>query len=276
MIPIAYRFEIYLSVDKDWQMKRNHFHDDMEILLSLTEGGNFFLNQNSYVLKRGSLMIIDGKTLHRSFSTLPNCNYERYVLHVSGDTLRALSSAQTNIYSFFEQLNCCIILDEVHTQRLSVLLAACLEQQGDAFGQDLYRDISFIQLMLAICEILNQNNFSISHHTKSDTIMPIIKYIEEHIGEHLNLDLLSQQLFVSKHYLCHIFKEATGYTVMEYITHSRILKAQKLLLNGFSVQTTGELVGFNNNAHFIRTFRKLIGIPPGQYAKKHSNDSFRQ
>ena len=267
---MPYKFKVFLNIDVNWEMKRNHFHDDVEILLSLTEAGNFFLNQNSYALQRGSLMVIDDKTMHRSFSTISNCNYERYVLHVNRGTLAELSTPQSNIASFFDQLNCCIQLDEALTQKLSALFTACMKEQGDTFGQDLRRDICFMQLMLAICEILDQNSFSVLCHTaKSESVMPIIKYIEEHIGESLTLDILAQQLFISKHYLCQIFKEATGYTVVEYITHSRLLKAQKLLLKGLSVQAVGEQVGFSNNAHFIRTFRKLIGLPPGKYAKKH-------
>jgi len=59
--------------------------------------------------------------------------------------------------------------------------------------------------------------------------------------------------------------------VMEYIIHCRILQARRLLQEGHSVQEAGELSGFSDNSHFIRTFRKLTGTSPGRYAKEYQS-----
>ena len=77
------------------------------------------------------------------------------------------------------------------------------------------------------------------------------------------------RFFISKHYLCRIFKSATGFSVMEYIIYSRILRARQLLQEGVSVQQAGELSGFSDNSHFIRTFGHLTGTSPGRYAKEY-------
>ena len=63
---------------------------------------------------------------------------------------------------------------------------------------------------------------------------------------------------------------------MEYIIHSRILRARQLLQAGVSVQQAGELSGFADNSHFIRTFGNLTGTSPGRYAKDYrSSDQIR-
>ena len=49
-------------------------------------------------------------------------------------------------------------------------------------------------------------------------------------------DQSSAQFYISKHYLCRIFKAATGFSVMEYIIYSRVLRARQLLQEGVSVQ----------------------------------------
>ena len=56
---------------------------------------------------------------------------------------------------------------------------------------------------------------------------------------------------------------------MEYIIHSRVLRARQLLQEGVSVQQAGELSGFSDNSHFIRTFGNLTGISPGRYTKEY-------
>ena len=56
---------------------------------------------------------------------------------------------------------------------------------------------------------------------------------------------------------------------MEYIIYSRVLKARQLLKEGVSVQQAGELSGFSDNSHFIRTCGHLTGTSPGRYAREH-------
>jgi YesN/AraC family two-component response regulator len=67
--------------------------------------------------------------------------------------------------------------------------------------------------------------------------------------------------------LGHIFKKATGFSVNEYIINCRIIKARELLKENLPVSKTGEMVGYCNVSHFIRTFSKLTGLSPKQYAK---------
>lgn len=101
-----------------------------------------------------------------------------------------------------------------------------------------------------------------------DSMKPVLKYIQEHLTESLSLDSIAANFFISKYYLCHNFKLATGFSVRDYVIHCRILRARALLRNGIRVQETGELVGFHNNEHFIRTFKKLTGVSPKRYAKE--------
>ena len=77
---------------------------------------------------------------------------------------------------------------------------------------------------------------------------------------------IADAFYMSKYHLCHIFKEGTGFSLMDYVINCRILKARSLLRNGMRVQEVGENVGFRNNEHFIRTFKKLTGTPPKRYA----------
>ena len=58
---------------------------------------------------------------------------------------------------------------------------------------------------------------------------------------------------------------------MEYIIYSRVLRARQLLQEGYSVQEAGEMSGFSDNSHFIRTFGHLTGLTPGKYAKEYQS-----
>ena len=55
------------------------------------------------------------------------------------------------------------------------------------------------------------------------------KYVEEHFGEPLTLEELSQVVDLSPTYLSTIFKKDTGMTFLEYLSKVRMDMAKKLL-----------------------------------------------
>ena len=83
----------------------------------------------------------------------------------------------------------------------------------------------------------------------------------------LNLDYLSSEFAVSKYHLERLFKESTGVSIRKYIITRRIMMARRLLEKNNCVTEVCDQVGFNNLSHFIRTFKKIVGVPPKQYSK---------
>ena len=69
--------------------------------------------------------------------------------------------------------------------------------------------------------------------------------------------------------LSQYFKNQTGQTVIDYTTNLRMEKAKELListelgLNDIPLQ-----VGYLNVSSFIRRFKQLTGLTPGQYVKE--------
>ncbi len=267
-------YQINLNRDNEWHMQRHHFHEDYEILLSLSDAGNMFVGRDLYSLKRGTLLLLNDNVLHRSFSTTAVL-YERYVLHFSQETLAAISTSQTNLLSEFNTANQCIELNENELLSLATLFERCCQPKSNVFGDDLRRNIAFIELLLKVCTLFSNKDTIDSRQTPQvvdfDRVAPILEYIQSNLMKELNLDSIAEHFFMSKYHLCHIFKSSTGFSVREYIIHSRVLKARTLLRNGYSVQTAGEQAGFQNNAHFIRTFKKLSGMSPGHYKKEYLN-----
>jgi AraC-like DNA-binding protein len=48
----------------------------------------------------------------------------------------------------------------------------------------------------------------------------------------------------------------------------RISHAQKLIESGRSLIDTALEVGFSSQSHLTNSFKKIIGVTPGQYAKQ--------
>lgn len=65
------------------------------------------------------------------------------------------------------------------------------------------------------------------------------------------------------------FKAATGYSPLAYIQALRVEEAKQMLETGtVPVEAIGREVGYEDAASFRRLFRRLAGMPPGDYRKK--------
>ncbi|MFD0672806.1 response regulator [Cohnella sp. GCM10027633] len=85
----------------------------------------------------------------------------------------------------------------------------------------------------------------------------------------LSLAEVARSLFVSGNYLSTLFKQELGINFLDFIHQYRIEKAKALLQAGDSkIQTVAREVGYFDEAHFTKTFKKWTGSLPSQYKKE--------
>ncbi len=258
-------FDVVLLKNSIAKLNTPHFHDGFEVLVCLNEGGSMFVEKRLYPLRAGTMIILGDSVMHRCI--VENPSYERYVLHFTYETLEKISSPQSKFITIFSESNKCVYLNTEQLIKIRSLFDSCIHSKSGAFGADVERVVSFLQLLLFICRCLKDDStVRIEQSKEFSRIVPVINYIHSHLAELLTLDQLSNEFFISKAHLCRIFKEATGFSIAAYVRNCRIIRACTLLRNGVSVQDAGERVGFNNNAHFICAFKQEIGIPPGKYS----------
>lgn len=94
-------------------------------------------------------------------------------------------------------------------------------------------------------------------------------YIREHYNEDLDLENLSNMVYLTPRYLSHIFKKETGYGINKYIKAMRMEKAKELLENThMKIVSICTAVGYSNVSYFIQSFREYFGKSPEKFRKK--------
>lgn len=103
----------------------------------------------------------------------------------------------------------------------------------------------------------------------SANVEKAIGFIESNYMQELSIDDVAASVFLSSGYLSIIFKEETGYTILEYLTRVRMEKAGELLRSHseWKVKDVAEQLGYNNVQSFIRFFKKYYGQTPAAYRK---------
>ncbi|MBR1808146.1 MAG: AraC family transcriptional regulator [Paludibacteraceae bacterium] len=75
----------------------------------------------------------------------------------------------------------------------------------------------------------------------------------------------ASKLCLSPGYFGDLMREATGMTAINYIHRFVILRANEQLRSGKSISETAYALGFQNPAHFSRTYKKIAGISPSAF-----------
>lgn len=269
---------INLKQDTEWQMHRLHFHEYVELMLFLSDGGEFFLDKDIYPLSRNSLMVLQPNTLHRDENDSKEGVFRRYVLHLRPSLLERLSTQQTNFAASIRDACPCTQLNEEDAARLVGLFEQLRTPREDCFGEDVRERILLDEILLLVCSCIQTSHIEAEiSNADYNRVQPVLSYIQQNYRDPITLEDLANHFLISRHYLCHLFKKGTGFSVMEYVIQLRIIESQRLLRQGMNVQQVSESVGFQNYNHFIRTFSSYAGISPKQYAKRYiQGDHFEQ
>jgi len=104
----------------------------------------------------------------------------------------------------------------------------------------------------------------------------VLEYLCAHYGNsQLNLDMVADALGISAKHLSAIFRHLTECNFGDYLRKLRINHAKRLLADGHrTVSQIGRDAGFSNPARFIRSFKAIEGVTPGQFrAILHLHDA---
>ena len=96
-------------------------------------------------------------------------------------------------------------------------------------------------------------------------------FIAENLGERFTLDDLARQAGVSRFHFARLFRVSTGDSPMAYLLKSRIERAKQMLLqDDRPVCEIAAVLGFCDQSHLTRTFRRLTGLTPREFARRHA------
>lgn len=103
----------------------------------------------------------------------------------------------------------------------------------------------------------------------------IVSYLQSNYGNpDISLDRLGEEFGLAPRVVSKLFKAGTGERFVDYVMNLRITEAKRLLVEtDLPVQTIGEQVGYMQVISFIRTFKKIEGVPPGEYRRQYTGNA---
>lgn len=247
-----------------------HFHEMYEIFMLLSEEIDYIIEGEIYKLKPGDLVITNTKEFHKPiYNPLTPCL--RQYVQFRPAYLFNINEYHVDLSTCFEKRNLgvlnCIRSEVVKENGIDILfndISSGIEHPN-VYSKVLIKT-SLMSILCKLNTIFANNSVNeFKREAKNAKVRELFEYINTNLRNEINLEILENELFSNKYYLCHIFKMETGYTIMEYISYKRMMLAKSFLLDGVTPQAVGKLCGYNDHSNFYKTFKKFVGISPTNF-----------
>ena len=252
---------------------QSHMHNEIEIHQICSGTLYVEVNEKSYMLTEGDILIINPYELHQGeFPIEGITSYAHVVLDpwyftgccgMAGEDIRRLSTGELqfpNMISSTTELAAEIrtILNDVHTAYLDAI-------RGGS-GEDCMLAAVAIRLLGTLLRKLPVLKGGNAVERRIQFIHSIQLYVQQHFRTNLTTEKIADDLGYNKSYFCKLFKQNLGMSFMQYINEYRIRYAITWY-KGYPLTQIAYEVGFNDYNYFARVFKKYVGLTPHEFFK---------
>ncbi len=275
--------------DHEYSMYSRHFHDSYEVYILLEGERYYFIDKETYLVKAGMAVLVGRNQIHKT-SMAGGSYHDRMLLQLDGiifDPLIRLMGMKS-MDDLFESLKGVVEYSEDDWVSAVQLLGQIKKEMKErrtgyeaivkmlvmhlliltARNRSVQSDRSQMSETDQTPRLFSQENYQ-AQTAKHQTIREVTRYLLTNYQTRESLETLAARFYVSKSYLCRIFKEVTGFTIIEYQNLARIKASQKLLAEtDVPVTEVAAQVGFDSITYFERVFKKHTDQRPLQYRRR--------
>lgn len=178
-------------------------------------------------------------------------------------------------YPFFSYFfNMPLVMEPAEWDAITQLLNLMrkeLEQQEDS---SILRKVivSYLKVILEYCNRIYYRQKEEKETNSSDLLLRFQNLLEQYYEQGLqqkmgvpSVTYCAKELAYSPPYFGDMIRKLTGQTAISYIHDYIINQAKSLLMNGYNVNETADMLGFDYTNHFTRIFKKKTGMTPSEY-----------
>ncbi|BET95855.1 AraC family transcriptional regulator [Xenorhabdus taiwanensis] len=237
-----------------------HTHEEFSIGAVDCGYSDYFNSNTERRIQKGSLVIINPLEVH-SCNPIPDTNWSYKMLYVCPKWLSYVQSMvvgeritnfipfsinhtdSPELYIQFQELANTIILDK---DRMKT------EEKSISFFTNLFSQSNSILLD----KVVPKNN-----------VFKAYEYICENFRSNISVKDIAVHSQLSEYHIIHAFRKAYGITPHAMQIAMRINEAKVLLKQGMNIASVATELGFYDQSHFHRNFKKLVAATPAEYKK---------
>lgn len=238
-----------------------HSHPDVVEIVFVREGqGHQVIDDQEYRTKKGDVLIYNSNVPHDEMAD-PDTSMSVFYLGMTNVFVKGLPPNE-----LIGPDVSCVLHSGERAGEIEAILSLMYEQMTHSRpgAEEMCR---YLVCALVSCVLQLPRQPKTDLKPEASALAKRIKaYIDRHFSEEVTLESMAEELAISPYYLAHVFKEATGYSPIQYVIRRRIGEAQSLLIHTEETVTkiAGQ-VGYDNISYFTTLFSKTVGMTPKKY-----------
>ena len=243
-------------------MPRCEAHDRYEFYC-LTEGERYlFVRDTFYHVKAGDAFLVAPGVEHRTLDA--GGGYARLIVSLPSIHFPLGSAPECDLFVARAEGE----LSEKISEKIKLIIDLTQNNEG---GLTAYCAVMELLSLVLSCDNIAEQTTALT--PTLDRVSDILAYIDSHYTENISLISLSEKFYLSEFYLCRLFKEYTGRTVLGYLTSLRVNQAKRLLAGtDMPISRVAKASGFGSVSAFGSAFRARVGISPREWRRNPSNE----
>lgn len=250
---------------------RYHWHNsEYEIDILLKGKAEYCCGQNTYYLEENDVIFINPKVWHASFAREENS--KALVIRFSDSAFKNFLKKDDHLIFDLPPSDSSTRNASIY-RRLRYYASLLLTSMGgDGPFQKLTAKASFEMLLATLCESGSRSVKPYDTNKRNrETMMRMIKFIEQHYMEKLSLDDMGQYTHYNRTYVSTLFKNTVGINFHDYLTKVRLSNAIfQLAVTDKNMTQIAVDCGFSDLKTFNHRFREIFGYLPAEYKQRLS------
>ncbi len=258
-------FRLFHLKDKGETKVDYHYHEFYKLLFFVSGKGGYFVEGKRYSLTPGDIILIGKQCVHRP-EFEPGVPCERIILYISPEFLLRESSSSCQLADCFSKEYDHVLRPSEKIRKTLFSIVSNIEQElsSKRYGKEIVSTGMLLRLMVEIARSIFHKEVQkpAPMLPKSKRMLDIMHYLDAHLTEDINIDLLAEMFYISRFHMMRRFREETGTTIHAYISDHRLMLARDWIGQGIPATEVCFQCGFGSYSSFSRAYGKFFGTTP--------------
>ena len=258
-------FRLFHLKDKGETKVDYHYHEFYKLLFFISGKGGYFVEGKRYSLTPGDIILIGKQCVHRP-EFEPGVPCERIILYISPEFLLRESSSSCQLADCFSKEYDHVLRPSEKIRKTLFSIVSNIEQElsSKRYGKEIVSTGMLLRLMVEIARSIFHKEVQkpAPMLPKSKRMLDIMHYLDAHLTEDINIDLLAEMFYISRFHMMRRFREETGTTIHAYISDHRLMLARDWIGQGIPATEVCFQCGFGSYSSFSRAYGKFFGTTP--------------
>ncbi|WP_428659812.1 AraC family transcriptional regulator [Runella sp.] len=260
--------------------KPGHQHTFFELIYIVSGTGTQCINKNNFAYRAGHLFLITPEDCHSfDIETTTQFFFLRFNdIHIRSNALHYGNIQRLEyILQNANHQPGCILKNQEDKCLVKPIVEAIMREyiSRDLYNKELIQHLVNTLIVVVARNIAKYMPEQVTENT-TEKALDILSYIQNNIyyPDKIRAEVIGDYFGISETYLGRYFKKHTQETMQQYITNYRVkLIEVRLQRSDLRINEIADEMGFTDESHLNKFFRKQKGVSPSEFRKSRANYS---